>query len=193
MCTHHICFSIHLLTDTLIASLCWQLYLRLLWTLGHMYLFKLGSLFLESFYLHEVLSWECHLFLPPKVLLMAAASTSECCLVLLFQSGEMAVFKLYPWWLRQKESPCNTRDTDSIPVSGRSPGKGNGNPLQYPCLENPMDRGTWWATIHGVAKSQTALSDWAHIHIPSKAVGWKSFVKTKTKNSPHYLLGRNPF
>ena len=46
-----------------------------------------------------------------------------------------------------------------IPGSGRSPGNGNGNPLQYSYLENPMDRGAWWATVHGVAKSRTPLSD----------------------------------
>ena len=45
-----------------------------------------------------------------------------------------------------------SRDEGSIPGSGRSPGGGNGNPLQYSCLENPMDRGTWWATVHGVVK-----------------------------------------
>ena len=45
------------------------------------------------------------------------------------------------------------RETQSIPGSGRSPAEGNGNPLQYSCLENPMDRGAWWATLHGVAKS----------------------------------------
>ena len=45
------------------------------------------------------------------------------------------------------------RDVGSIPGSGRSPGEGNGNPLQYSCLENPADRGAWWATVHGVAKS----------------------------------------
>ena len=43
-----------------------------------------------------------------------------------------------------------------------SPGEGNGNPLQYSCLENPMDGGAWWATVHGVAKSQTRLSDFTH-------------------------------
>ena len=51
------------------------------------------------------------------------------------------------------------RDPVSIPGSRRSPGEGNGNPLQYSCLENPMDRGTWQATVHGVPKSQTQLSD----------------------------------
>ena len=45
-----------------------------------------------------------------------------------------------------------------------SPGEGNGNPLQYPCLENPMDRRAWWATVHGAAKSWTRLSDWAHTY-----------------------------
>ena len=47
------------------------------------------------------------------------------------------------------------RDVASIPGSGRSPGEGNGNPLQYSCLENPMDRGAWWATVYRVAKKQT--------------------------------------
>ena len=56
-----------------------------------------------------------------------------------------------------KNLPANTgdvRDTGSIPGSGRSPGGGNGNPLQYSCLENLMDRGAWWATVQGVAKSR---------------------------------------
>ena len=54
-----------------------------------------------------------------------------------------------------KASVYNAGDPGSIPGSGRSPGEGNGNPLQYYCLENPMDGGAWWATVHGVAKSQT--------------------------------------
>ena len=61
-------------------------------------------------------------------------------------------------WLSDKESACNagaTGDTGSIPGSGRSPGGGHGNPLQYSCLENPLDTGVWWATIHRVAKSRT--------------------------------------
>ena len=56
-----------------------------------------------------------------------------------------------------KEYACNAGDLDSIPGSGRSPGEGNGNPLQYFCLENSMDRGAWQVTVHGVAKSQTSL------------------------------------
>ena len=53
------------------------------------------------------------------------------------------------------ESACNAGDLGSIPGSGRSPGEGNGNPPQYSCLESPMGRGTWWAIVHGVAKSWT--------------------------------------
>ena len=57
------------------------------------------------------------------------------------------------------------RDTGSIPGSGRSPGGGPSNPLQYSCLENPMDRGAWWATVHGVAKSWTQMKQLnTHIH-----------------------------
>ena len=58
-----------------------------------------------------------------------------------------------------KASACNAGDPGLIPGSGRSPGEGNGNPLQYSCLENSMDGGAWWATVHGVAKSRTQLSD----------------------------------
>ncbi len=61
-----------------------------------------------------------------------------------------------------KESACNAGDPGSIPGLGRSPGEGNGNPLQYSCLENPMDGGAWWATVHGVAKSRTRLSDFTN-------------------------------
>ena len=62
------------------------------------------------------------------------------------------------WLLNGKESICNagaSGDVDSIPGSGRSPGGGKGNPLQYCCLGNPIDRVAWWATVHGVAKSRT--------------------------------------
>ena len=66
-----------------------------------------------------------------------------------------------------KNLPANAGDSDnasSIPGSGRSPGGGNGNPLQYSCLENPMDRGAWKAAVHGVAKSWTQLSNRAQTH-----------------------------
>ena len=58
-----------------------------------------------------------------------------------------------------KESACNTADQGLIPGSGRFPGEGNGYPLQYSGLENSLDRGAWWATVHRVTKSQTRLSD----------------------------------
>ena len=67
-----------------------------------------------------------------------------------------------------KNPPANagdTQDVGSIPGSGRSPGEGNGNPLQYSCLGNSMDRGAWQATVYGVTKSWTWLSDWACTHI----------------------------
>ena len=54
-----------------------------------------------------------------------------------------------------KESACHAGDLGLIPGLGRSPGGGHGNPLQYSCLENPMDRGAWWFTVHGAAKNQT--------------------------------------
>ena len=58
-----------------------------------------------------------------------------------------------------KNPPANVGDVSSVPGLGRYPGEGNGNPLHYSCLGNPMDRGTWWAAVHGVTKSQTGLSN----------------------------------
>ena len=73
----------------------------------------------------------------------------------------------FPCSLVSKRSACNAEDRGLIPGSGRSPGEGNGNPLQYSCLENPMDRGVWQATVHGVARVRHDLatkpppcSDW---------------------------------
>ena len=57
-----------------------------------------------------------------------------------------------PYGLDGKASACNARDPDSIPGSGRSPGEGNGSPLQHSCLESPMDTGAWWAAVHGVTR-----------------------------------------
>ena len=61
-------------------------------------------------------------------------------------------------WLNGKESACNAGDQGLIPGLGRSPGGGHGNPLQYSCLDNPMDRGAWWATAHGVARVRHDLA-----------------------------------
>ena len=65
----------------------------------------------------------------------------------------------FPGSSEVKVSACNEGDLGSTPGLGRSPREGNGNPLQYSCLENPMDGGAWRATVHEVAKSQTRLSD----------------------------------
>ena len=71
----------------------------------------------------------------------------------------------FPGGSEVKASACNVRDLGSIPGLGRSPGEGNGNLLQYSFLENPMDGGAWWAIVHGVAKSQTQLSDFTFTFI----------------------------
>ena len=65
----------------------------------------------------------------------------------------------FPGGSEVKASACNAGDLGSIPGLGRSPGGRHGNPLQYSCLENPLDGGAWWATVHGVAKNRTRLSD----------------------------------
>ena len=65
----------------------------------------------------------------------------------------------FPGGSEGKESACNAVDLVVVPVVGRPPGEGNGYPFQYSCLENSMDRGAWWVTVHGVAKSQTRLSN----------------------------------
>ena len=70
----------------------------------------------------------------------------------------------FPGGSEVKASASNAGDLGFIPGSGRSPGEGNGNPLQYFCLENPMDRGAWWATVHGIAKSRARLSDFTSPH-----------------------------
>ena len=71
----------------------------------------------------------------------------------------------FPGGSEVKASACNEGDLGSIPGLGRSPGEGNGYPLQYSCLENPMDRGAWWATVHGVPKSRIQLSDFTKLYI----------------------------
>ena len=69
----------------------------------------------------------------------------------------------FPHGSAGKESACNSGAVGLISELGRFPGEGNGNPLQYSCLENPIDRGAWQTTVHGVAKSQTRLSDFTSL------------------------------
>ena len=91
-----------------------------------------------------------------KLLIQLRNCISQC-------DSEKLIFKEgifgFPSDSNGKESACSAGDLGSVPGLGRSPGEGNGNPLQYSCLENAMDRGTWWATVHGVTKSWTRLSD----------------------------------
>ena len=96
-----------------------------------------------ALFMHIHLSWTGHLTL---------ASLSTKGIIIYHQSG-------FPGGLEGKASTCSAGDLASIPESGRSPGEGNGNPLQYSCLENPMDGGAWEAAVHGVTRSRTRLSD----------------------------------
>ena len=106
-------------------------------------------------------------------------------------SSKYILYRRLPLWLGGRESTCNagaTGDTGSIPGSGRSPGGGNGNPLRYSCLENPMDRGAWWATVHRVAKSQRRLK-WLSTHehvcsIPFVLKVWLSRLQHQHQLSP---------
>ena len=87
-----------------------------------------------------------------------------------------------PRWLSGKESAFNAGNTDDaslIPGSGRSPGGGNSNPLQYPHLENPMDRGDWWVTVHGITESDTTeATDYDIRYYNFHKVGPKDFGYT---------------
>ena len=92
----------------------------------------------------EKQSWRNQPFWPQAILLIQSYSNQD---------------ESFPGDSIGKESNCSAGDLGSIPGSGRSPGEGNGYPLQYSCLKNPMDREAWWATVHGIAKSQTQQSN----------------------------------
>ena len=106
----------------------------------------------------------------------------------LVPSLEINPILLAPWWALNlrfnrvffggsegKESACNAGDTSSIPESERSPGEGKGYPLEYSCLESPMDGTPWWATVHEVAKSCSELSHWRfHFHSPGDSLAQAS-------------------
>ena len=103
----------------------------------------------------------------------------------------------FPGGSEVKASAWNVGDLGLIPGSGRSPGEGNGNPLQYSCLENPMDGGAWWATVHRAAKSRKRLSDFTshgrqsqlnQQEYNSYACTWSRCVESMTQMPPVLLL-----
>ena len=96
--------------------------------------------------------------------------------------GSFRIFQGFPGGSEVKASACNAGDSGSIPELGRSPGEGNGNPLQYSCLENPMERGAWQATVHGVAKSRTRLSNFTTF-----TLGFSTYNILSYANSKIYL------
>ena len=87
-----------------------------------------------------------------------------------------------PWGSDGKESACKVKDVDLIPRSRRPSGEGNGIPFQYSCLEDPVDRGAWWATVHGVTESWTGLSklhtviQWKHPDVSRLQYPWKHLL-----------------
>ena len=94
-----------------------------------------------------------------------------------FSSSYMVHFlKDFPGGSDGKASVYNAGDLGLIPGLGRSPGEGNGNPLQYYCLENPMDRGAWQATVYGVAKSQTRLCDFKFTFLKARLMQQSFFL-----------------
>ena len=102
--------------------------------------------------------------------MQCSMSGSNCCFLPCIQDSQVKwtdipislrifQFVAFPGGSVSKESACNVGEPGSIPGLGRYPGEGNGNPLQYSCQENSMDRGAWWATIHGITIIQTQLSN----------------------------------
>ena len=93
------------------------------------------------------------------LLTVSSLPLSLCPCYLIYPYVHVTMLWGLPWQLSSKESACDAGDAGLIPGWGRSPGGGHGNPLQYSCLENPMDGGAWRATVHGVTKSRTRFSN----------------------------------
>ena len=91
-----------------------------------------------------------------------------------------ALFWCFPGGWVVKNQPANAGNVGSIPGPGRSPGRGNSNPLQYFCQDNPVDRGAWQAIVHGVTKSQTRLREWGRTHTDPGTGGRRIFKHTNS-------------
>ena len=111
-----------------------------------------------------------------------------------FYLGELLSYSLPGWmWIGMNSpggsdgeaSAYNPGDSGSIPGSGISPGEGNGNTLQYSCLENPMDGGAWWATVHGL---QRVRHDWVTFFLFFHSAGWRDTTPGGTRHSPNKSL-----
>ena len=98
----------------------------------------------------------------------------------------LSIWKAFPGVSGGKDSACKVGSPGSFLMFGKSPGEGNGYPLHYSCLERSMDRGTWWATVHGVAKSWTWLTD-KHSSIWKETFWTHSYILIETKVT-HYDL-----
>ena len=119
-----------------------------------------------------------HPFLPtPNLPLSISLFFFSCIFITILKVGHQWGF---PCRSVGKESAYNAGDLGSIPGSGRSPGEGNGNPLQYSCLENPMDRGAWQATVHGVARVGHDLATEPSLPLPSYCYYHPHFINEKT-------------
>ena len=94
-----------------------------------------------------------------------------------YYSARLCWWHGLPWWLRQWRICLQCRRRRFDPWSGRSPGEGNGNPLQYSCLENPMDRGAWRAKVHGITKNWAWLSNWHYYFGRQRGPQWASDLK----------------
>ena len=116
----------------------------------------------------HTLIWDFQLQNCEKFLLLK----SPTCGTLSWQPSQINIAYLgFPGGSEVKMSACNAGDLGLIPGLGRSPGEGNGNPLQYSCLENPIDGGAWWATVHGAQESDT--TEQLHFHFLSLSLGIK--------------------
>ena len=106
---------------------------------------------------------------------------------LLFATGSSLLVNVLlrglPGWLSGKEPACSAGDAGLIPGTGRSPGGGHGNPLQYSCLENPRDRAAWQATVHGVAESDTTEHARTHARVTMRGATLIKIQKYGSKAS----------